>query len=668
MIRDQASATRLSAEKPTVAKRTSVTLSALSAGDVVFGAIVLAALLLRIWDVGGRAMHLDESTVAWFGWQLATGHGYAYDPVYHGPFQHEVLGLLFLLFQSSETTARLPAVFLGTALVALPWFIRDYLGRAASLACCFLLAISPSFVYFARFERDDTYMEFFTLLIVVLVLRFARDRRPWQMYAAGVACALAFATKESSYIVAFILVSYLILNLVGTWAKGHRMIPNRLTGRTGSLAPSVLVTAAILLVAAVGLTLVTGWYFPVPLVISVVLAGIVVATGSNRRRDILAPARAFPAGQWINVITVALAITILMYSTFGTNLNGLWDRAHPLFNTNHVCTFSLPLQLNACRKDIAGGLLYWLSQDKVARGGQPWFYFGLIDGLYEQLALLLGAYAILGTLRRQRMSRQQRSIRVFLTYWAVLAYGIYSWAGEKFPWLGIHPLLPLTLLAGIGLADLLSGSIRAVRANARHLSPRRWTIYLRRTGLAIVLALVLLELHNTFVLNYVNGANPVEMMVYVQSAPSTVADARRIERLSYKATNGTSLPVTIDSTDSWPFAWYLRGMPDVAYPSAASVLKPPYDRNPVILIDQGDADSLTLPRWLTRGYTRTLHRLDWWFPEDYKSWNWASFGALALNPASWQSIVNWELQRRPFGPRDGSWYYLYVKKGYFSAF
>jgi uncharacterized protein (TIGR03663 family) len=668
VIHDQTAQGGIVVEGAARSRSSSLSLSRVTAGDLVFFCVVVLALVLRLWDVGARAMHLDESTVAWFGWQLATGHGYAYDPVYHGPFQHEILALLFLIFQASETVARLPAVVFGTALVALPWFIRDYLGRPAALGACFLLAISPSFVYFARFERDDTYMEFFTLLIVVLVLRFARDRRPWQMYALGLVCALAFATKESSYIVTFIFVSYLLLNLGGTWLRAHILVPPALIGRTGSLSSLILVAAAVLMLAAAGLTLLTGLYVPVPLVAFLLLASMAVAAGTNRRDDILAPVRSFPAAQWISVITIALAVTLLMYSTFGTNLNGLWDRAHPFFNTNHACTFPLPFQLNACRKDIAGGLLYWLSQHKVARGGQPWFYFGLIDGLYEQLALLLGAYAILGTLLRQRMSRQQRSIRVFLTYWTLMAYGIYSWAGEKFPWLGIHPLLPLTLLAGIGLADMVRQSLSAAGQSSLPRSGGKWPLMVRRSLLLLAAVLVVIELHNTFLLNYVNGANPVEMMVYVQSAPSTASDARRIELLSNRATNGPTLAVTIDSTDSWPFAWYLRGMPNAAYPASASVLQPPYGKNPVILIDQSNADSQTLPAWLTRGYTRIRHRLDWWFPEDYKTWSWSSLPGLVSDPGAWQAILKWELYRRPFGPRDGSWYYLYVKKGYFSAF
>src|SRR5579872_870979 len=207
----------------------------LTVGQALFITIVIGAFLIRVWDVGARAMHLDESTVAWFGWQLLQGHGYSYDPVYHGPFQHEMLALLFLVFEPSQTTARMLAVVMGTALVALPWFIRDYLGRAAALLACFLIAVSPSFVYFARFERDDTYMEFFTFLLVVFALRFVRDRKPWQLYGAVLAFALAFATKESIYIVGFIFGTYLAFRWLGLWL-GARSGPDS-TFKPQSTAP-----------------------------------------------------------------------------------------------------------------------------------------------------------------------------------------------------------------------------------------------------------------------------------------------------------------------------------------------------------------------------------------------------------------------------------------------
>jgi hypothetical protein len=189
---------------------------------------------------------------------------------------------------------------------------------------------------------------------------------------------------------------------------------------------------------------------------------------------------------------------------------------------------------------------------------------------------------------------------------------------------------------------------------------------LRYAAAGVLGLLLVAEIHNTYELNYVNGANPVEMMVYVQSAPDTVSDAHLIGHLSYQATNGPDLAVTVDSQDAWPFAWYLRNMPNVAYPAGTAVTKPPFVNNPVVIVDESDA--VDLPTSLTHGYSATLHRLDWWFPEDYKAWTWSTFGHLVIKPSSWRAIWNWETVRTPFGPRDGTWYYLYIKKGYFSPY
>jgi len=599
-------------------------------------------------------MHLDESTVAWFGWQLASGHGYAYDPVYHGPFQHEVLALMFLLFQSSETTARLPAVILGTGILILPWAIRDYIGTKAALISSFLLAVSPSFLYFARFERDDTYMEFFTFLMVVFALRYLRDHRPRQLYGFVLATALAFTTKESIYIVAFIFISYLVLWYIGSRQTVRRALTRVLrSAADGRLPAPIQVGAAAALLAALVLTLVTGLYLPVPAVAGVILCLAVLAVGTEERVQRTLVLRRAAKHHCLSALTLSLGLVVLMYSTFGTNLNGLWDSAHPLFNTNHACPYPLAFNLDACRKDMLGGLFYWLSQHKVARGGQPWFYYGLIYGLYEQVALIFASVAIISTFVSRSLDRRNRSIRLFFVYWAVVAFCVYSWAGEKFPWLGIHPLLPITLLAGIGLAGLLE---------VRIAKPLRWA------ALTATAMLLLLEVHNALTLSYVDGANPVEMMVYVQSAPDTPAVAHLIESLSYRARNAPTLPVTIDATDTWPFAWYLRNMTNIAYPTPTQTVKPPYVDNPVVVLDRGDSLTEGAPPPLARAYTRSLHRLDWWFPEYYKAWDWRTFLQAAINPSSWRSVWSWELFRKPFGPRDGTWFYLFVKRRYFTAF
>jgi uncharacterized protein (TIGR03663 family) len=618
----------------------------------LFMAIIVIAFALRIWDVGARAMHGDESVHAWFAWQLFTGQGYQYDPVYHGPLQFPITALFFFLFGDSETSGRLLAVLTGTALVGMPYFLRDYMGRLGALLASFFIAISPEFVYDSRLERDDALTVLFAMTLAVAIWRYVRTGRSRYVYMGAASAALSLASMENTYITLFVFGSFILLVLFGerlAWAPvggGLRRLYFRFssTPALGWIEISVLAVALIL---ALIVTVATGLYPPVPAVLALGLAALVIrqsvlqsgpadgARFTDRLREI-------SGVQWLNAGVIIIAILFAFYSTFGTNLRGIWDSTQPMLNTNGACPGN-PFILNPCRKDIVGGLFYWLSQHRVARGGQPWFYYSFLFSLYEQLALIFGVGGILYFLRRTTL------FTTFLTYWAVLMFGIYSWAGEKFPWLLVHPLLPFTLLAAMFSAEMLA------RAGISRL-----------VMLIVVALLALVEIHSMYEVNFVNGADPVEMMVYVQSAPDTPRVAHTIETLSNKVTNGNSMNVTIDTNETWPFAWYLRHMTHVAYPAYPQILNKPFSTNPVIIVDETN-NAAMLPK-LGNRYTGHEYVLRWWFPEDYKTLTWTSFGRDLVNPGYWKVVWDWLTVRRPFGPKGTLNFYLYIKKGLASPF
>lgn len=614
--------------------------------------ILTVAFLLRIWDLGSRAMHGDESVHAWMAWNLFTGQGYSYDPVYHGPLQFPVTALFFFLFGDSETTGRLSAALLGTALVGLPYFFRQYMGRAAALISAAIIAISPEFVYDSRLERDDAYTVFFAMTLAIAIFGYLHTRKSRYVYIGAASAALSLSAMENTYITFFVFGSFIILMVLGEVVPRQRIL-RFLSSKAVSPAPGgdllgwpVIGGIAVLLAAALVLTLLTGLYPPVPALIALALVALVLRQSvadsvQVQGTPFWSALRSISRMQWINAVTIIVAILVLLYSTFGANPRGLWDATQPFFN-NGSCAGN-PFPLNPCRKDIIGGLFYWLSQHRVARGGQPWFYYSFLFGLYEQITLVFGLAGIIYFLRRPTL------FTTFVTFWAVAMFGIYSWAGEKFPWLLVHPLLPFTLLAGMFIARLFTMARPVVIG-----------------GLIVLAALTVLEIHSTYEVNFVNGADPVEMMVYVQSAPDTPVVARQIETLSYKDTNDLSMPVTVDSTDTWPFAWYLRHMTAVSYPSPSQLTQKPYSSSPVIIADTGDV--ATLDPMLRGKYSRREEILRWWFPEDYKQLTWRSFAQDAVNPGYLSVIWQWLTERRPFGPKGEVTFYYYVKHGIASPF
>src|ERR1051326_1028333 len=110
---------------------------------------------------------------------------YAYNPLLHGPFQFHAIALVYAISHLlgapdngiNTFTVRIPAATLGTLIVALPYFLRDYIGKWGAWLACLMLAVSPSLVYFSRFAREDIYFAAFTLVMVVGVARYVRDRK-----------------------------------------------------------------------------------------------------------------------------------------------------------------------------------------------------------------------------------------------------------------------------------------------------------------------------------------------------------------------------------------------------------------------------------------------------------------------------------------------------------
>src|SRR5258708_17210654 len=91
------------------------------------------------------------------------------------------------------------------------------------------------------------------------------------------------------------------------------------------------------------------------------------------------------------------------------------------------------------------GLYYWIQQEQVARGNQPWYYYLMLIPLYEQVGVVFGLIGIV------RCIAKPTRFRLFLVYWFVGNLVLYSWAAEKMPWLMIHITMPMLLLTSVCL-------------------------------------------------------------------------------------------------------------------------------------------------------------------------------------------------------------------------
>ncbi len=231
------------------------------------GVIALAAVL-RYWGMGDKPLHHDESMHAYYSLTFALDpSSYAYNPLLHGPFQFHAEGIMFAFLIAmqhlfgvpvglmggpwiNDTTARIVPCTFGVGIVCLPYGLRRELGRAGALIAAFLLAVSPAFVYFSRFLREDVYFNFFMFAMVVCTMQFLAKRTTGWFVGIFLSFVLAYATFEGIYLITLIFVGFLVLLAAWELASGlARKLPRTLSARERTFFSRALVLLTLATVA-----------------------------------------------------------------------------------------------------------------------------------------------------------------------------------------------------------------------------------------------------------------------------------------------------------------------------------------------------------------------------------------------------------------------------------
>ena len=450
--------------------------------------ILILSLVLRLWDLGGQALHHDESLHAVYSWYLYDGRGYLHNPLMHGPFQFFGTAAIFWVLWDSDFTARLlPAIF-GVVLVGTPILLRPYLGRSGALVTSVLLTLSPSFLYFSRFARNDIYMAVWVMLSIAFIWRYLDSGKSRYLVGLAAALALSFSTKESTFIVVGVLGSYLLIRAardVFPWLIGRKPLKN--FSRSGDLVVLIgtltlpLTGAGIAIfqntlgltlanpdssVAPHGIPIGSGLFvaFAVVAALFIISPLIGLRWKGNGALAWLAFAVAWGLGLFLLMMGIGaitgnslmeyfppVAVVGLSVGAIGVGIwrKGWWLASFGVFFTIwallHTTFFTNPAGLGT---GIWQSLGYWIVQQDVARGAQPWYYYILIGLNYEFLAMVFGGIAIL------MFTRRGDSFSRFLVYWAVVNFLLYTYASEKMPWLLVNVSLPFLVLAGKLLGQL----------------------------------------------------------------------------------------------------------------------------------------------------------------------------------------------------------------------
>ena len=370
--------------------------------------IMAGALLLRLPDLNNRPFHGDEAVHAEKFRDLWQHGVYRYDAnEFHGPtIYYAALPSVWLhrrpdFAATREADYRLPVALCGAAMLLLFLPLADGLGRRAALWCGLLTAVSPAFVFYARYYIQETFLAFFTLGLLACGWRYVRSRRLVWAVGAGLCAGLMIASKETAVLTFASMGAGVVLTAF--WTR-------RVDGQPLAL------------------------------------------------RGLL------PARTAVLILVLALLVACLFLSGFLTNLAGPFDylrsytpwlrRAHGTDLHRHGLLYYLRLLLwtHAPRKPVwSEALTMGLALTGAVAALRPRSKAASTD--------IQGSTKIpqLENNNKDNNNNGEGSVTLirFLTFYTLILTGVYSVIPYKTPWCVLSFLNGMILLAGVGAAVLL---------------------------------------------------------------------------------------------------------------------------------------------------------------------------------------------------------------------
>ena len=452
----------------------------------------------------------------------------------HGPLQFHLLALSYFVFGVSDLTARIPSVIFNIATIWMLWYWRHYLGKAGALIAGFLMLISPYLLFYGRYVRNEPFSGFAGMLMFFAVLRYLHSGEKRYLYWLTISLLINFTSKETAFIYAAQILLFLAAYFV--WKLLNRSWNNRVTrsafinlvvlaiiliggalgagllgkGETalatetavlanplveGALSSGAFPWVAILAIAALGSLGIAAYYlikglgwekireersFDLLMLIGTLVLPLLTPLIST----IFGWAVPTTSGEIAGLLsTEYLQIGVAILLTFGLSIAlGLWWKAD-LWLKNTLIFYGLFTILfttvftNSAGffTGLFGSLGYWIVQQEVARGSQPWYYYIFLQiPVYEFLPALgvwVGVYFGFKKKKSIELEEETQSALddqeyiapfdaksttfALLLWWIISSVIAYSYAGERMPWLTYHITIPMILLTAWGLNQVI---------------------------------------------------------------------------------------------------------------------------------------------------------------------------------------------------------------------
>ncbi|MCS6961200.1 MAG: TIGR03663 family protein [Deltaproteobacteria bacterium] len=174
---------------------------------LVFITALFLGIFFRFYKIDERPLHHDESIHAQLAYNFykePSQNFYKYDPVYHGPTFYLILRYFYHFVDfNSDISPRLPIIFFSIVTIFALFCLTGFFSVLELVVVTSLLLLSPVLIYYSRFARED-----YIVILGLTVFFIGCYRRIYWLIFVGL--ALQFATKANFFINIVLLSAYLL--------------------------------------------------------------------------------------------------------------------------------------------------------------------------------------------------------------------------------------------------------------------------------------------------------------------------------------------------------------------------------------------------------------------------------------------------------------------------
>lgn len=523
---------------------------------------------------------------------------------YHGPTLYYIAWPFVQLFGLNTIPVRVSVAIFGVGVVLLAFYLKPYIGRTGSIFAALFLALSPGMVYISRYFIHEIFFVFLSLAVVIAITHFIERKSAGIVaigctmlllavcfipsglmlggYLGGETLAAVWAFRIAVLVVDAVLIYFVMRALVG-WEDGryiYLLLASASVALMFATKETAFITLGTMLMACVCVRMwpsirnglfsqtnylktIGGLHICAAIVTLFFYSSIIDAVrwlydnflGTGKVE------RSIPFYLICFLIIASLVAWVVFNIAYRTHVDDgeemndsalTWARFRSMLGTRTDLTvailaaiaiflyvsilfFSSFFTYGEGIKKAVEAYTIWTktgAKEHTQNGALAYLRWGMkVEAPILILSLLGAGIALI---------KGRHRFAVFTAFWALGLFFAYNIIPYKTPWLALSYLLPMCIIAGYGLGQMLTSK----------------RLGLKVAGIILALCGTSVLAYQAYDLNFVRYDDEEMGYVYAHTKRGFLDLMHKVDFYAAKST-GNDATIEIVSPDYWPMTWYV---------------------------------------------------------------------------------------------------------------